>query len=322
MSTGNTRQGGSTVVGFPGGRGIFNPVAKTGLFVYSTGALNAPDAPIIGVAISTNSAALVYFNNPINNGGSPITEYLAVSNPGSVVGTGSGSPLLVEGLTNGTAYNFTALAVNVTGTSVASGTSTTVTPARYPDPPTIGTATAGNTQSIVSFTAGSAQGSTITGFVAVSSPGSVTGTSTASPATVTGLTNGTPYTFRVSAVNALGTSTLSDASNSIIPYTVPIEFSNIAVVSTASNLVVTFDTVTDLSTSVAGFAWSTGTDAPLWWFDVAGAVTHQSISVPVSEFGGTGIVVKIDPGYSLTNPQSDPHVYASQYSIDITTATT
>jgi trimeric autotransporter adhesin len=82
--------------------------------------------------------------------------------------------------------------------------------------PTIGTATAGDAQATVTFTA-PASSSTITGYTVTSSPGGITATGTASPIIVTGLTNGTSYTFTVTATSAAGTSAASEASNAVTP---------------------------------------------------------------------------------------------------------
>jgi uncharacterized protein (TIGR02145 family) len=162
----------------------------------------------------------VTFTAPASNGGSVITGYTVTSNPGTITGTGSTSPIIVTGLTNGTAYTFTVIATNAAGNSPASSASNSVTPSTVPGSPTIGTAIEGDAQASVTFTAPvSNGGSAITGYTVTSIPGSFTGTGTASPITVTGLTNGTAYTFTVIATNANGNSLASSASNSVRPHT-------------------------------------------------------------------------------------------------------
>ncbi len=105
----------------------------------------------------------------------------------------------------------------------ATNAATTVTQsftvsAAVPDAPTIGTATAGNTQATVTFTApASTGGAAITGYTVTANPGGFTGTGANSPITVTGLTNGVAYTFTVTATNSAGTGAASGASNSITP---------------------------------------------------------------------------------------------------------
>jgi len=94
-----------------------------------------------------------------------------------------------------------------------------------PAAPTGLTATAGNAQVALSWTAPADNGgSAITDYVVqFSSNGGSTwntfadGTSTATSATVTGLTNGTAYVFRVAAVNAVGTGAYTAASGSVTP---------------------------------------------------------------------------------------------------------
>ncbi len=91
-----------------------------------------------------------------------------------------------------------------------------------PGAPTIGTATAGNTQASVAFSAPSSNGgATITAYNAscTSSDGGAAGNASngSSPVTVNSLTNGKTYTCTVTATNSAGTGSASAASNSFVP---------------------------------------------------------------------------------------------------------
>jgi chitodextrinase len=177
-----------------------------------------PGAPT-GVSASAGIAqATVSFSAPAYNGGSPITSYRVISNPGNNTATGAASSITVTGLTGGTAYTFTVTATNAAGTSPASSPSNSVTPTfTVPGAPTGVSATAGNAQATVSFTASASNGSPITLYTVLSNPGNNTATGAASPIIATGLINGTAYTFTVTATNAAGTSPASSPSNSITP---------------------------------------------------------------------------------------------------------
>lgn len=87
-----------------------------------------------------------------------------------------------------------------------------------PDPPTSVSATPGNTEATIYFTAPiNDGGSTITSYTVESSPGGFSATGPTSPIIVSGLTNGISYTFTVVATNAAGNSIPSSASSAIIP---------------------------------------------------------------------------------------------------------
>ena len=89
-----------------------------------------PNAPTSIVATSTGSTtASVAFTAPTDDGGSPITGYTVVSNPGrrtaSVSQAGSGT-ISITGLTPGTAYTFRVVAINAIGESNPSSPSNAV----------------------------------------------------------------------------------------------------------------------------------------------------------------------------------------------------
>ena len=89
-----------------------------------------------------------------------------------------------------------------------------------PDAPTIGDASAGNTQVSVTFTAPSDVGNdAITAYGASVTDGTnvIGATGSSSPITVTGLSNGTSYTAQVWAINDYGNGPLSAATSSFSP---------------------------------------------------------------------------------------------------------
>ncbi len=197
-----------------------------------------PGAPTIGTAtLVTTTSATVAFTAPACTGiPAGVTGYQAISTPGCLTATGASSPVTVTGLTAGTAYTFNVRALGASGYGAYSGSSNSVQ-AAVPGAPTIGTATAGNANASVTFTAPVDRGSpaTITGYTVTSTPGGITGTGSSSPVTVSGLTNCTAYTFKVKAQNAYGFGACSASSNSVTPvfptcatYTTPGTYSWVA----------------------------------------------------------------------------------------------
>ena len=64
-----------------------------------------PSAPTAVTATAGDAAASVAFAAPASNGGAPITGYTVVASPGGASATGTASPIVVSGLTNGTSVH-------------------------------------------------------------------------------------------------------------------------------------------------------------------------------------------------------------------------
>ena len=91
--------------------------------------VDIPDAVVtIGTPTAGAGQVSVAFTASSPATGGPVQKYTAVSNPGSVTVSGSTSPVVVTGLTNGTAYTFTVAAANATGNGVFSSASASATP--------------------------------------------------------------------------------------------------------------------------------------------------------------------------------------------------
>jgi hypothetical protein len=109
-----------------------------------------PGAPTTVAAVRGDETATVTFAAPVDNGGTPITGYtLTVVETGQTF-SGSGSPITVTGLTNGSSYTFKVSATNAVGTSDSSTASAPVKIAGVADAPTSVSAAAGDETATVS----------------------------------------------------------------------------------------------------------------------------------------------------------------------------
>ena len=186
---------------------VSNAVTPTGSAV--------PTVPTSLSASAGNTQATVSWSAPTSNGGSAITGYTVTPFVGATAGTAktvtaTTLSTIITGLVNGTTYTFQVYAGNAVGPGRAASTTAT-TPAAAPAAPANVTATAGDAQARVSWTAPANGGSAITGYTVTPYVGTVAQTATSvsgstTAVTITGLANGTTYSFQVTATNAVGTS--------------------------------------------------------------------------------------------------------------------
>ncbi len=106
----------------------YNAAGEATSNAVTVGTATVPQAPVIGAAVAGNAQATVSFSAPASDGGRAILLYTVTSAPGNLTATGTGSPLTVTGLTNGTPYTFTVTATNAVGTGPASSPSNRVVP--------------------------------------------------------------------------------------------------------------------------------------------------------------------------------------------------
>ncbi len=126
--------------------------------------------------------------------------------PYTQVGAPTATTYTDTGLTNGTTYYYVVSAVNSAGES-GNSSEVTATPVAPPAAPTGVSATPGNAQVVVAWTASTgATGYHVKRGTTSGGPYTQVGAPTASPYTDTGLTNGTPYYYVVTAFNAGGES--------------------------------------------------------------------------------------------------------------------
>ncbi len=101
---------------------------QAGIVLPGYNPLKVANAPTIGTATAGDTQVSVAFTAPACVGGGAISSYTVFANCGVKTTSGASSPLVVTGLTNGTAYTFKAIATNAFGPSYPSAASNSTTP--------------------------------------------------------------------------------------------------------------------------------------------------------------------------------------------------
>jgi hypothetical protein len=171
-----------------------------------------PGAPVITVTSGNGQLSVAII--PSSTGGSPITSYqcTATSIGSSIIQSGTTSPIVITGLTNGTSYSIVVRAINRFGTGAPSAPASG-TPGTVPGTPVILGILSGNGQLSIGFCPPIDGGSPITSYqysLDSSIPSNWVSVGTTSPIVITGLTNGTTYnTVVLRAFNRFGSSATS-----------------------------------------------------------------------------------------------------------------
>jgi titin len=277
-------------------------------------------APTGVIASPSDHGAVVLWTAPTSTGGSPIAGYdVQYSTNGGSTWTSASSAFhsstatnqTVSGLTNGTSYIFRIAAINAGGTGPYSSPSSSITVGTVPGAPTNVTATAGNAQATIAWTAPSSNGGApITGYdvqfssnagVSWTSASSGFHTSTAASQTVTGLANGTSYVFRVAAINAVGTGAYSAPSAPVTPPGTPGAPTGVAAIPGDASANVTWTAPTNSGGSpITSYVVQDSTDGGGTWTpavrSAAAAIAHDSPATTETVTGltnGTAYVFRV-----------------------------
>ena len=263
----------------------------------------APSPPTGVTAVAGNQSASVSWTAP-SDGGSPITAYTVTPYIGSVAqastsvtGSQPATSVALSGLTNGSAYTFTVIAVNAIGPSAASSPSPAVTPGSSHPPATdvhVAADGSGPTVTTSAFSTAKAN-ELLVAFVSSDGPGGAPQT-----ATVTGA--GLTWKLAARADGQSGTAEIWTA-------TAPSVLSAVTVSSTAAQ------TGYDQSLSVLSFEGSSGPGATATAGASSGAPTvgltttgQESLVFAVGEDWDQAISRTVGTGQSLVHQWVDTRV--------------
>jgi titin len=271
-----------------------------------------PEPPSIDSVTAGNTKGEVYFVPGFFNG-SVITKYrYSLDGINFTDCNGYESPITIEGLTNGTPYAVSLLAVNSAGESSPSAFSSSFVPfvtQSSPNPPTLLSTVSKNKAIEVHFNKGINPGSAIIGYKYSLNGGAyVWANETESPITITNLTNGTAYTILLKSVNNSGPSDPSTSSLTETPSSTPDKPIITKITPKSTGLDVYFSEGSDNGSAIANYYYSVNGGAFILAEDTQPGViniggllngTAYTIAIKTENANGQSPV-------SLTSPQYTP----------------
>ena len=288
-----------------------------------------PSAPLITKVEATDAdEAVIFFNPPASDGGSPVYYYTVISNPGLVTvlspQSGAGS-ITVTGLTKATTYTFTLTAHNINGSSAA-GTSpapiTTLAEKIVRTSPTSSSSSNGTTLAAPAFTLSSSSQSVLVNNAITTVTNTSTGGAIASYAispaapsglsfsTTTGQLSGTPTSiqsatnYTITATNATGSATQT------FTLTVTTAAPVFSLSSTAETRVAT--------TAITGYT-ITSTGAPITSYSLVGSlVAGLSFSTANGRITGTPTETRTATTYTVIGASASGETSTATYRLRVT----
>lgn len=273
--------------------------------------LGPPVSPsITSVAMGLLGTATLNIAAPIEDGGAFVTSYLVTSSPGAIAATFTPAQIKaakITGLSPGSTYSFTVVAINSKGSSPSSIASAPTLAPNIPSAPSITQVVATGTNSAqLSFSAPLDNGgSPITSYVATSSPASlqtIVYQSAGGTINITNLSHSTTYTFTLRATNAAGSSLPSAISASITTATPPPPPEPVAVAPALAAPAFTLSSSSEtrtVNTAATGFTInSTGGDIAS--FAISATPPGMSFSTSTGALTGTPTTVASATAYTIT----------------------